>query len=646
MEPRTPARRSARRRTTTGEQVPAEIPAQGSSEDWSDLAGESPSSQAQEPSFDQVSEESDQDTQSSQEDSREGQGGWSESVSSNLLSSSSEGHSGDGQNENSNSDSSTSSSFTASKMSNAPITIEGETITTVATPNAVAAVVGPLYKKQDRMSLSSEKRAELLERAQRTCLSKDDKLELVTPVWDTDDVMEETLSLATKLERIQEHCRAYDFADVFNVVKLEPGADPAVDPPRVVSSMNLFSNWIELTPADVAKSNEWYRQYVDRAAHPWIPENLDIRYHFLSDCCDVALWNEIYETYKTYPASQQGGPLFLIILLKSVQKNNDTCLQNLVNRLRNLKVNEMEGENVGRLCMLTSGLIDRLQGASKYTTPDGVTHYAHIPDDFIKILLKMFQTTSVPDFNAIFAGLERDLMVYEGLEDPQLPDTLTVERILLLAKNTYDTMIGTGDWSGVKTQGTHSGFNVTCWNCDKTGHTASECKQPKHKDHIEQKRAEFRKSRGGRGRGRGGGRRGRGGGRGRGPQVPTTGKWAAPSHGEHQRRQIEHNGVTNWYKWNPAASRWIKEEPQGAMQAQAPGAGSSQSGGTVSTITTDATTATSTLSQGQGATGNVAAESIKAAAASAERAATKRSVEASMHQLNQSMQSLIASLPE
>jgi hypothetical protein len=159
MEPRTPARRSARRRTTTGEQVPAEIPAQGSSEDWSDLAGESPSSQAQEPSFDQVSEESDQDTQSSQEDSREGQGGWSESVSSNLLSSSSEGHSGDGQNENSNSDSSTSSSFTASKMSNAPITIEGETITTVATPNAVAAVVGPLYKKQDRMSLSSEKRA-------------------------------------------------------------------------------------------------------------------------------------------------------------------------------------------------------------------------------------------------------------------------------------------------------------------------------------------------------------------------------------------------------------------------------------------------------------------------------------------------------
>lgn len=210
--------------------------------------------------------------------------------------------------------------------------------------------------------------------------------------------------------------------------------------------------------------------------------------------------------------------------------------------------------------------MDRLQGASKYTTPDGVTHYAHIPDDFIKILLKMFQTTSVPDFNAIFAGLERDLMVYEGLEDPQLPDTLTVGRILLLAKNTYDTMIGTGDWSNVKTQGTHSGFNVTCWNCDQPGHTVSKCKEPKHKDHIEQKRAEFRKSRSGQGRGRGSGRRGRGSGRGRGPQVPKTGKWAAPSHGEHQRHQIENNGVTSWYKWNSSASRWIKEEPQGARR--------------------------------------------------------------------------------
>lgn len=46
------------------------------------------------------------------------------------------------------------------------------------------------------------------------------------------------------------------------------------------------------------------------------------------------------------------------------------------------------------------------------------------------------------------------------------------------------------------------------------------------------------------------------------------------------------------------------------------------------------------------AQGNVAAESIRAAAKSAEQAATKPSVEASMSQLNQTMQSLLDSLPE
>lgn len=40
----------------------------------------------------------------------------------------------------------------------------GEVITMVVTPNAIALVVGPLYPKQDQMSLSLEKHAELLER--------------------------------------------------------------------------------------------------------------------------------------------------------------------------------------------------------------------------------------------------------------------------------------------------------------------------------------------------------------------------------------------------------------------------------------------------------------------------------------------------
>jgi hypothetical protein len=50
----------------------------------------------------------------------------------------------------------------------------------------------------------------------------------------------------------------------------------------------------------------------------WFQENLKLTCNYLQKNVSDDLWNKVSETYDQYKPSEQGGPLFFIIVMKYV----------------------------------------------------------------------------------------------------------------------------------------------------------------------------------------------------------------------------------------------------------------------------------------------------------------------------------------
>jgi hypothetical protein len=276
----------------------------------------------------------------------------------------------------------------------------------------------------------------------------------------------------------------YDFADVMTVIIY------AETDYMTVTTKDLFKDYMSLVPQMVAYSNEWYCKYVHTQTQPWISENLQMGVDFLCSNMTETLWHEVQSEYKMYPVSQQGGPFVSILMMKAIQQNNDIlCLKNLATCVEHIKISEIKGEDISKVINLVMGGIEHLRAATKFTTTSDETFYRYIPDDFYHILLKMFQMMSVKKFNEVFKAQE-----LEYLKLKNMPNTLpnqgtnnkSIDDVLKQAKNLYNTLCTTSEWTGVSTKGSHSTFSAEggggpgpCWTCSKLDHYSRDCTLPK-----------------------------------------------------------------------------------------------------------------------------------------------------------------------
>jgi hypothetical protein len=505
-------------------------------------------------------------------------------------------------------------------------TIDGEEIHVVSTKNTVVDSSTPLFSKSDRMQLSAEKRAELISKACVNVLGSN-KLDLQKAEFSIETELEDTITFGTQMEHIKAQFVQYDFKDVCSIVKVDDSGEAVTDNGKIVTR-DLFLHYADMTPEEVAKSNRWYREFVDQKQHPWIESNMQMASTFLAKNCSDDLWEEVNASYQQYPEVEQGGPLFLIILMHVLEKNNDTCIRGLVKGVENLRLDQIAGENVGKAARLIEGILKRLHAASSYVTADGTKIYRHIPDDFALKIIKVMQTTSVPDFNAVFKRIELDCVIAEG-NGESMPKEASITNVLKLAKTHYETLVHTGDWNGVQSQGQST---FACWNCDQDGHNARDCPKPPNQERIKKHREEFRNRRGGRytrGRGGRGGRgRGRGGaGRGR-SQPPKTGMWVPPSKHEHGRRYLPTKDGWKWHKY--VDNRW-DVDPEHASSAPPAGWSSPAANTAAAPVAPDSITAAQGTPSDptMGAirpTSQLAATSVASAAEQATRAAAKRSL--------------------
>ena len=123
-------------------------------------------------------------------------------------------------------------------------------------------------------------------------------------------------------------------------------------------------------------------------------------YKFREANTESDLWIKSLEKHMKYPEMQRGGPLIASLLTSKIQNASEDAIEGIRNSVAEMDLSKYAGENVDKAVSFVLSLTQVLESAS---TKDR----SFIPDDFPCKILKVFQTSSVPEFNEAFKEEER-----------------------------------------------------------------------------------------------------------------------------------------------------------------------------------------------------------------------------------------------
>ena len=380
------------------------------------------------------------------------------------------------------------------------IILGGRVVPLSATPDAHSDLkIGRLYDCEKRYLLNAEQLTEFRNSSTRFVLRK--RLNMVS-ISDTDDnVLENVSNLELQVTSIREHLRVYDLDNVFNILK---PVDTLRSQDLRPGSWNLFEDYVSLDPMVVANHSVYCAKWLGEA--PYIRENLSLTYTFLKSNTDDTLWAKCLSACEAYPADAQGGPLMFSLLMRRIQNTTETALTHLVEKIKNIKLSSIDGENVETVVLLVKAALKLVDRASKQDV-------VRLPLDFPKTLLDVYQTSSVPEFNALFSRLviEAQTAQYVHGGNAQWP---AIEHINALAHNSYLSMVATGTWHvpasaaakaytagrrrnrGKGAQALLAGppKPPVCWNCEGPHHS-KECPKPMNQALFDANKAKWQAAR-------------------------------------------------------------------------------------------------------------------------------------------------------
>ena len=137
-----------------------------------------------------------------------------------------------------------------------------------------------------------------------------------------EEKLDDTYNLELLIRKTREAHMTYDMHDVFTIVIIDSSGMPT-------ASKDLYSEYSEITIQQTADSNKWYKEWTDD--DEFAGDNLNVTYNFMKNNVSGGLWEKTFEKYDQYKASEQGGPLFFILML-NVLLSNTQELSRLVSR--------------------------------------------------------------------------------------------------------------------------------------------------------------------------------------------------------------------------------------------------------------------------------------------------------------------------
>ena len=123
----------------------------------------------------------------------------------------------------------------------------------------------------------------------------------------------------------------------------------------------------------------------------------------MENSSEKELFLEVLEGLKEIPRSEQGAPVFFVLLKGLIQSNTESTVAILKKKLTDMKISNYPGENVRTVVSLIRGVLARLE--SVYAIPkDGDTTDPSYGDVVLKIC-KIMTTSSNEEFNSTFRSM-------------------------------------------------------------------------------------------------------------------------------------------------------------------------------------------------------------------------------------------------
>ena len=271
-------------------------------------------------------------------------------------------------------------------MTNKVITysLNGKTYTVKETATAKVAKKAH-YPKGERKDYEKKERMELLDKIQAK--QQRDLFKSLTVSVNDPQKMTTTRSLAELLIENKRNLQKYDLLDVYTIVFPKTGCFQAkngnyrqlVEENRTVKTNDLFTNYLKLTAADVAASNKWYNSFAPDDAQA----NTDLEWSlaYYEKNVDPDLYSKVHTKMSKFAVDEQGGPLFLKIMLALVTTSAEANLRAIEVVLDTYKIKtSCPGEDIETVVGLFTAIFDTL----------GSLRDGELPADSVNKLLGIF----------------------------------------------------------------------------------------------------------------------------------------------------------------------------------------------------------------------------------------------------------------
>ena len=266
--------------------------------------------------------------------------------------------------------------------------------------------VGRLYTKEHRPDVGSKEEKELI--TSITVNQYGEFKMMTTNVTDAEN-LKNNLSITQRLQLTQDCFERYDLLDPCNIIfPSENNSAIPLTEDGVVKFRDLFTHHRRLSVPEVAASCEYYQKYVtyqgsDNSKCTFAKE-LTWSYSHFRTHVESSLYENVNAVFKMFPPVQQGGPLFLKLLLDQLVVSNEASLEALVVTTTTYDIKTMsKDEDIIEVIKLLSSITDTI-----IAIRDDTEH--PLPEKYLQKILKVFQTTSVEKFNTSFQKLEDDLV--------------------------------------------------------------------------------------------------------------------------------------------------------------------------------------------------------------------------------------------
>ena len=370
--------------------------------------------------------------------------------------------------------------------------LQGKTPLATARTISEASSFFANVKKADRSKLSVSELTKFKTKAESSIENKFDLMEN-SSAKDIDSLTE-VYKISIRIEEFSQSLRSYDMAGIFTIpseFELN-SSDSTYHPKDDANAVNLFNQFRVVNLETVMRFSEWVSRYGDDSDM----QDLIWSGNKVLNSCSITLQEKIEESVMNMEPHHKTGPIYFKLMMDLILSSTPVSMRAAIRRLENLTLKEFKDESVMPAVSLIRGAVAMMDNNEA------------TPSDIHEIVLRLMKTSSTDEFNTYVTtlGTARELGIKE----------MTLEQMLLKIQNKYKELVDNENWSFGTNDEAVFNTNVTCWNCNKSGHVARDCPEERKRDQY------GRDWTYGRGRGRARGGRGRGG-RGRNLfRIPPT----------------------------------------------------------------------------------------------------------------------------